>query len=94
MFFRDFLFRHLPAPGPMMDKFGPTPLLSNYSQWWGYSKKVLTEWHYDRLTQIDSNFRFNEATRQLVNAREEARKKGIGPADPKYPHLPDFLNVR
>jgi hypothetical protein len=54
-------------------------------------RQRLVAWHRKRLKQLDSSFRYADASRQLINAREKARQQGIGPLDPRYPDIDDFL---
>jgi len=89
MFLRSFLFHHLPAPGPLFDRFGQLGVINDYLIWWSYSRDALAKWHRERLKEVDKDFVFSEKIDQLMQARREARAKGIGPGDPRYPDLWD-----
>ncbi len=98
MFIRSFLFRHGPTPGALFDWFGFAGLgpltrvfTRAYMFWWETSRKRLTAWHRQELKRIDSNFAYAEATRELINAREVARERGVKPLSSKYPDIRDFL---
>ena len=93
MFFRSFLYRHLPNPGTLFDRLGTTGFTCAYARWHSSSHLCLVKWHRCRLEEIDVDFRFSNANNALMAARSHARDEGIGPADPRYPVLGDFIKI-
>ena len=90
MFLQDFLFRRAPVPGKLFDQFGNNSLTCAYLGWWKATEETLTQWHFKRLGELSPEFRFEQSMQDLMNARVEARAKGINPRDPAYPRLADF----
>lgn len=54
-------------------------------------KERVVAWHKVELEKLDAGFRIEQAGIRLVAAREKAIAEGIGPLDPRYPDLDDFL---
>jgi hypothetical protein len=55
-----------------------------------YFEKEIAIWHQVELEKLDLDFRMQQASLRLIAAQEEARAKGIGPSDPRYPDILDF----
>lgn len=68
--------------------FGNRFVFWYYAQYSRYEQAVI-EYHKSELCKLDINFRLNEASKELMRRREEARGRGIGPLDPEYPDLSD-----
>lgn len=99
MFIRSFLFKNGPTPASLYSLAGNgalaslfNPIISAYAIWWVSSQKRLIDWHRHELKQIDFNFEFAEATRELVRAREAARARGVSPLSSDYPDIQNFLS--
>ncbi len=65
--------------------------LRAYALWYETSIQALIDWHKSELLSNDWEYRFHDAQRRLIIARERARERGVRPLDPEYPDLQDFL---
>ncbi|HYF13067.1 MAG TPA: hypothetical protein VD928_02090 [Candidatus Paceibacterota bacterium] len=90
MFLRSWLYRHAPYPRTLFDKLGFSSPTVSYMDWWDKSRLLLIAWHRRELKEIDADFAFQSASLELMSARDEARRKGVGPGHPDYPVLGDI----
>lgn len=60
--------------------------------YYGCKRKVIA-WHKTKLEKLDPLYRMEQAGLRLMMAREEAHAAGIGPSDPRYPGINDFVSI-
>ncbi|MBP9782300.1 MAG: hypothetical protein KBC50_01015 [Candidatus Pacebacteria bacterium] len=66
---------------------------SGYAAFYYACQSVVVDWHKSELKRLDVDYATQQASFDLVRARAEALKNGIGPSDPRYPDLWDHLNL-
>lgn len=64
-------------------------LLFDYNE----CKRKVIAWHKAKLEDFDPLYRTQQAGLRLVAAREKAHSEGIGPLDPRYPDIEDFMPI-
>lgn len=85
--FYTLLFSMMPYPKRMFwTGFG-----SEYVTAYHWVEKKAIRHHRNKLMELDSSFRMQEAGHELVRRREKARADGIGPLDPRYPDIFDVV---
>jgi hypothetical protein len=97
MFATYLLLKVLPNPLPSRSRLSAlTPSdrqkgPSLYAMWYAKRLEALVAWHKGELLRLDHSFRLQDATRRLIRAREQALREGIGPFNPAYPDIYDFM---
>lgn len=46
------------------------------------------------LLHHDSDYQYKDAQYRLIEERNRLRQEGVGPEDPRYPSLTDFLDPK
>ncbi|MCA9355570.1 hypothetical protein KC865_03420 [Candidatus Kaiserbacteria bacterium] len=64
-----------------------------YGSYYERYKKAVIRYHKSQLSNLDVGFRMEEAGKELVRRRNEARERGVGPLDPGYPDLHDVMDL-
>lgn len=96
MFFRHVILKVAPQPNSLVVMgagfLSGGLLYRMYRRWYICTEKMLRDWHYKELCRMDSRFQLEQHQKELVRARNEARDRGIGPMDPGYPDIFDFVD--